>query len=317
MVTRTHKETIGPGHSIPDASAPYTAEDHWVQGIHWVYCHATQPRLDAPIVGLLPGACHAGPIWTIGPNNWVSHLTRAGYDVFYLSLPGHGASEGDVRTQTNEQYLQAMLAVALAVAQATNHPLSRQVWIAHSMGGVLAQLFLARHPDLAGIVVVDSPAVHRTLAEYQRFFVRYALRHPWVALQTSLKGTGVLFGTAERVRNLLVGPNASDALVDALRKYLGDETALAVAEMRKMGKEPLTLPGERVLYIAAERSAFFPWTVTQASAEEYGASFTRVPGAHNVMMTEGALPAVQAIEAFLARLPARASQHTAEDAQPC
>src|SRR5262249_7961648 len=149
----------------------------------------------------------------------------------------------------------------------------------------------------------------RSLDPFMAFMRRLARRRPLLAVRASLN-TGALFQSEARVRELLVGQEASAALVAALRKNLGGETMRTALEARKMGNAPLALPGDKLLYIAARQSAFYHGEV-EASAREYGAACVVVDGPHNLMMTaQGARPAAQAIEAFLARLSASQPQST-------
>ncbi len=284
----------------PDTSdTPYTATPHMTGRVHWTHYSPTAPRANAKTLVFVHGACHNEAVWLIGQDNWVSYFTRLGYDVAALSLPGHKPSKGLVLFRTMEDYLLAMEVVANAVGG----PLNRQVWVGHSMGGILVQFFLARQSDLGGVVVVDSPAPHRTLAVYLAFFRRFARRHLFVALRASLN-TGAIFSSKALVRELLLGGDADDQVVADLRKHLGGETMRAIGEMRQMGRAPLALPGQKLLYLTAEQSAFFPSEIVEASANEYHAECQHVPGSHNIMMTKGgAKPAAEIIAGFIASLP--------------
>lgn len=281
-----------------DSQAVFAATEHWTGPIHWIHFRSKVPRPGAPTLIFVHGAGHNEQVWTIGPDNWVVHFTRLGYDVIIVSLRGHKPSKGLVAFQTLEGYRHD----AYTPAQVLGLPDEQTVYIGHSMGGIVVQMLLAQRSHLAGVVAVDSIAPHRALGTYVPF-LRHLWRHHPMTLLRTLVNPAAMFGSDELVRELLVGDETSADLVANLRRTLGGETSLAMLDVLWMKRQGCQrLPGHKLLFIGAEESAFFPPVECEASASEQGALYVRVPGKHNLMMTASAPLAAQAITDFLARL---------------
>lgn len=289
----TKTTTSGPELTLPD-SAAYTATTYQAGGFHWTHYRAKEPGVGARTLVLVHGVGHNESLWTLLPDNWVTFFTSQGHHVIALSLPGHRPSQGSVRFRSIQSYLRAMRGPMEALGLADE----QTIYIGHSLGGLLVQLLLARHPTLAGGIVVDCSAPHHLLAHYLVFYRRFFRKHPLVALAASVN-PGALFCSSLLVRELLVGQDADEALVAALQKHLGRETSRAMIELLLFYRKRLPLPGHKLLYLAADDSAFFSTSDIEASAQEYDAAFLRVPGAHSIMLTSGAAPAAQAIVRFI------------------
>ncbi len=301
--------TTSPITSIPN-SAAYTATEHWTGGLHWTHYVPTEPRPGAKTLVLVHGASHNEYVWTLGADPWVGSFTALGHEVITVSLSGHHPSKGNVTFQTLHRYVNDVHTPLEVLGLADE----AVVIIGHSMGGIVAQKALARYPHLAGCVVLDCVALHRALDTYLPVMQRLFRHHPRTAL-AAMVSPAALFGSDPLVRELLVGEDADDALVAALRLHLGGETAVATPTMliaKFRGRQPLD--GQRLCFVSAQRSAFYPTSVVEASAREYGARCVVVDGPHNLMLVpSSALPAAQAVEAFLGSLkPDHAPQHVEE-----
>ena len=298
MVTHTHKETIAPVTSIPNAAA-YTATEHWSGGLHWTHYRPKQRREGAKTLVLVHGAGHNEYVWTLGDHAWVAFFTRLGYEVIILSLTGHQPSKGAVTFQTLGRYVRDVHTPLEALGLADEDV----VCIGHSMGGIIVETVLARYPRIAGAVVVECVPLHKTFDTYLPFLRSFFPRHPLTAL-AAMVSPAALFRTDALVRELLVGEDASDALVASLRPHLGGETAMVMGSMlaaKRRGRP--VLDGRKLLFLAARHSAFYPSSLAEESAREFGARCIVVDGPHNLMLaSSSALPAAQAIEAFIASL---------------
>lgn len=278
---------------------PYFATEYMTGRVHWMHFQATQPLAGAPTLILVHGAGHNERVWQLGPNNWVQFFTRIGYDVVILSLTGHHPSQGLVTFQTLQRYVLDAHTPTEVLGLAD----SRAVYVGHSMGGIVVQMLLEQYPQTAGAVVVDCIAPHRAFSQYAPFLKRLARHHPLTFL-ASLVNPAAMFGSDALVRELLVGNEPDNALVSELRQNLGGETGAAMFEMMARKRRGLIrLPGDRLLFIGAEESAFFPPAECEASAREQGSKFVPVPGKHNVMLTTSALLAAQAIALFVEAMP--------------
>jgi pimeloyl-ACP methyl ester carboxylesterase len=280
-------------------TSDYIATEYMTGRVHWIHHQATQPRTGAPTLILVHGAGHNERVWQLGPNNWVQFFTRMGYNVVILSLTGHNPSEGLVTFQRLQRYVLDAHTPTEDLGLAD----SRVVYVGHSMGGIVVQMLLEQYPRTLGVVVVDSIAPHRAFSQYAPFLKHLARQHPLTFL-ASLVNPAAMFSSDALVRELLVGDEPSDALVSELQENLGGETSIAVIEMLALKHRGLTrLPGEKLLFISAQESAFFPPAECEASAREQGAQFVSVPGKHTVMLTASAIRAAQAIATFVESLP--------------
>lgn len=299
VATRANGDaTTSPHASIPDNSVVYTATDCWTSGLHWTRYVPREPRPGAKTLVLVHGASHNEFVWTLGPTNWVNFFTRLGHDVIVVSLSGHRPSKGSVTFKRMRRYVQDAHRPVEVLGLADEEV----VYIAHSMGAVVSQLLLAQYPRIGGCVIVDCVAVHRCLNAYLPALVPLLRRHPRTFLAATLN-PAALFGSDALVRKLLLGEEASDEVVTAIRQHLGGETSLAMLSMLAAKlKGRLPLDGKKVLFLSARGSAFFPPWMAEASARDYGAQFVAVEGAHNIMLTESALPAAQVIATFVASL---------------
>lgn len=301
VATRITETTTGPNSTIPD-SATYTATACWTGGLHWTRYQTKVPRAGAKRLVLVHGAGHNEAVWTLGAHNWVEHFTRLGHDVLAVSLSGHRPSLGHVTFKTLRSYVKDAHVPVEALGLADEEI----VYIGHSMGGILSQGVLARYPHTAGCVVVECVALHHALDTYLPVMKRLFRRHPRTVLAAMIS-PGALFGSDTLVRELLLGEEASDEVVAALRPHLGGETAVATPEMlaaKLKGRQPLD--ARKLLFVSARHSAFYPPAVVEASAREYGALHVVVDGPHNLMMSErSAMTGAQAIATFVANLPKR------------
>lgn len=302
VATHTNEATTtDPLDSIPDSSALFTVEEHWSGHLHWIRYRATAPRPGAQTLVLVHGAGHNEAVWTLGEHPSVSLFTELGHDVIIVSLSGHRPSKGLVTLQTLGRYVRDAHTPVEALGLADEDV----VYVGHSLGGIVVECLLERYPRTAGVVVVDCVAFHHAFDNYVPFLRSFFPHHKLTTLK-ALFNSAALFETDDLVRELLLGPNASDDLVRELRPHLGRETvlftiAMVVAKFR--GKR--RVPGQKILFVLAGRSGFCSSSVGEASAREYGARAVVVDGPHNLMMVPGsALLAAQAIEAFVAGLPA-------------
>lgn len=298
VATHTNRTaTTPPTASIPDTTAA-TATEYWTGGLHWTHYQPTAPRPGAKTLVLVHGAGHNEAVWTLGLYPWVSVFSELGHDVITVSLRGHRPSKGLVTIQTLGRYVRDAHTPVEVLGLADE----QVVYIGHSMGGIVCQGVLTRYPRSAGCVIVDCVSFSRAFDTYLPFLRTLFRRHPRTAL-AALVNPAALFSSAALVRELLVGEDASDELVAALRPHLGSETAAAMREMLIAKLHQRRLDGRKLLFISAKRSAFYRTSEIAASAREYGTRYVVVDGPHNLMLVpSSALPAAQAIEAFLGSL---------------
>ena len=93
------------------------------------------------------------------------------YRLICMDLRGHGESEG---TGMDGYHLAALAGDALAVLD--REGVERSVIVGHSMGGMVAQELLARHPDRVSAAVFSSTTCKAPLREYFQPIVEWAVR---------------------------------------------------------------------------------------------------------------------------------------------
>ena len=158
-------------------------------------------------VVLLHGVGGGRTIWGPEGSNTTTALSKAGYTALAVDLPGYGDSP-------------AKSALSLAVmAEAVCEMLDlmnihEAIWIGHSMGGMVAQEAVARHPSRVGALVLacTSPAFGKSDGAWQQAFVKDRL----APLDAGL-------GMARVAHHLvpgLVAPGASTAVMERAKQLM-------------------------------------------------------------------------------------------------
>ena len=121
-----------------------------------------------PSLLLIHGAASGAWVW----DAWRRHLRELGWQVNVLDLRGHGRSlPTDLSTVTLEDYVADIASVTVQIERAQGiHPVVGG-W---SMGGLLAQMYAAQHPETPALLLFDSIApvevTGRAPIEVQRQF---------------------------------------------------------------------------------------------------------------------------------------------------
>lgn len=116
----------------------------------------------------LHGIGGAARLWT--PQ--IEHFSRRGYEAIAFDLPGYGGQE-----QLDDGISFDQLADALEDVIARTE-VERPVLVGHSLGGMVVQTFLRRHPEGARAAVLSgtSPAFGNPQGEFQQKFLADRLR---------------------------------------------------------------------------------------------------------------------------------------------
>lgn len=117
--------------------------------------HADASATDGSRVGVLLSHGFTGSPASMRP--WAEYLAEQGYAVAVPRLPGHGTVVEDMLTTTYADYLAELEREYAALAEKVD----RVVLAGLSMGGCLVLELASRHPEVAGVVVVN-PAVNST-----------------------------------------------------------------------------------------------------------------------------------------------------------
>jgi pimeloyl-ACP methyl ester carboxylesterase len=182
-----------------------------------------------------------------------------------------------------------VLATLRAVPEDSGRPL---VLVGHSLGGMAVARYAEEHP-VAGLVLVGSVTPHRWMRANMRASVPMLRRHPLTLLRALRQDFGLLFGSEQLVRELLVGQDAPQPVVAWLRAHLGSESTRMGSDLQALARRGLrpTL-ARRVRFIAGRDDAVMRdrrGALMAACAAEYRgaqaeeADALQLAGPHNLM----------------------------------
>jgi alpha-beta hydrolase superfamily lysophospholipase len=216
-----------------------------------------------------------------------------GWESAAISLPGHGASPKtkSVRFSTMQDYL------AVLKAEITRYG-APPILIGHSMGGALAQWYLAKvADDLPAVATVASWTSHSTYADGTFLHLK---RDPWGFMAMGFTWSSTpLVRSPKWVASLLI---TEGALItpEQLHAKLCEESYLVLSQHNPPAWRPKKGVVTPMLWVAAEKDAVISLKGARQSAEFYGADFLGVPNAgHNLMMEAGEAETAAKIEAWL------------------
>jgi len=226
-----------------------------------LYQPAAIPRHDAPPILLVHGSWHAAWCW----ENWMPALAQRGFEVYALSLRGHGGSAGDYRRAETADYLDD---VQQAIRQIGRQPLL----IGHSFGGWLVQHLLAGERFPAACLLASVPPRYPLWVVLRNF-----IRNPLTMLGAFLSGDLIGFTRSNTLVREFFSARTPEAKVDACRKRLTGASMRLFIEMM-LRKPPAPLPGTPTLVIAGECDGNFTPAMQQRLASRMGATMRVLPG---------------------------------------
>jgi len=233
-----------------------------------------------------------------GKESWrrqIEHFGTHGYRAFAWDAPGYGGAP------LPTDYTWPVLALALRDFL-DRMQLPRAIVVGHSMGGMLAQEFAARHPERLQALVLSgtSPAFGRADGAWQQEFVQKRLGPLDAGKTMADLAPGLVAG--------LIGEAPDAAGVEAARACM---SGVAPETYRRAVRNLLTFDRRAALaeiavptlLLAGEKDTTAPAAVMQRMAEKIkGASFHCLPGAGHLANFEQPDAYNAAIAAFLARL---------------
>jgi pimeloyl-ACP methyl ester carboxylesterase len=216
------------------------------------------------------GAWHASWCWK---ENFVPFFANEGFAIRAFDFRGHGQSEG--RESLHNFHLRDYvedLGQVLEAAKVT------PVLVAHSMGGLVAQLYAQDH-DVAGLVLLAPVPVSGVGFGYAR-----AHPVPFLKFLFTRKGKAMI-GGEKLSKSLFFSQNISD---ESFRKYyneLQDESFRALFENgRGIEWKPLK-NNPPLLIVQAGRDAVISGKRLTETARLYATSLTKLDDlAHDVML---------------------------------
>lgn len=227
------------------------------------------------------GLGHGAWCW----EHWLTAAAAAGHPAYAVSLRGHGASRGPLRTARLSHYVDDVVHVVASLPR-------RAVLVGHSMGGLVVQQALARYAAHAGVLVAPVPA-HPAVGS----LLSVARRHPGDAVR--LMAGGSLPLRAEYLVNQL-----SEVEARRVTDRCGDESPLAQYQLL-FHRPPAQPRGNApVLVLATPDDALVPLRDVRRTADRYGAEVVTFPGmGHDLMLDREWREPFTAMSRWLDRRP--------------
>lgn len=242
-------------------------------------------RSERPTLLFVHGAFHDARCWD---HHYLPWFAEKGWSAHAVSLRGHGASDGDLRTNPGlADYLEDM-------RQAIDLIGGPVVLIGHSMGGVLTQMARARYQDVAGAVLLASSPLRPSLS----VVLRMLLRHPVAFVRSQA------FGDMEAGRRAFISfffsPDLDQALKQRYIAELSSESGRAVKEVfSRQRPETPDLKEGPVLVVAGRDDWSIPIRDHEDLARHFNAPLEVCPGAHDLMLDPQWRASARTIEAWL------------------
>jgi len=233
---------------------------------------------------LVHGSWGSSAMWI----EYTQFLSQNGWDVYALDLRGHGQSEGSVSGATMEDYAQDVKQVV------TEYDLNNPVIIGHSMGGLVALLYVAQYGAEAVVAIDPSPTKEvQGEGEKKEYPATYS------PIEAGMP--------ADPMEAMKAFPDIFQETLMKMHQTLGKESGVARSE-RKSGisvpKEAVSMPA---LFVGGECGESVPFGIgiktAQAMAEYYQKDVIEIKGATHpgILIGEHAMEAVQKIDAWLSK----------------
>lgn len=253
--------------------------------MHQIETFESKPQniKQAPPLLFVHGACLGAWCWTDG---FLDFFGNAGFYAVALNLRGHGKSFSAKPLQQLgiDDYVEDVAAVA---SQMPRPP----VVIGHSMGGLIAQRFAARHPTAGVVLMCPAP-----FAGMQSQAARLFGTHPWQFLLASLtQDMTHIYRDNQRVRSILFSPTTPEETVTRCRSQVQKEPWKTCQEMYPPLRTPYAIPS-RMLVLGGEMDGTVPPPAIDETARAYGAPCHIFKGLGHNLMAE---PDWQTVAAFI------------------
>lgn len=236
-----------------------------------------------PLLLFVHGAWHGAWCWE---EHFLPFFAAQGFSAHALSLRGHGASERPHRFKTM-RVAQYVADVVQVVARFPTPP----VLIGHSMGGLVVQKYLERHPASGAVLLASVPprgVLRTTLA--------IAGRHPLRFVRGNLTWSLLpIVDTLALTREAFFTPTTDDTIVRAALQRIQDESYWAFLDMIAFS---LPRPGQvlrrpvPVLVLGAAGDGIFTPAEIRLTARAYHTEAELFPSMGHDMMLDGGWQAV-------------------------
>ncbi len=251
-----------------------------------------------PWVLMLHGIGGGQVIWDDAASGTAAAIAAAGCRAVPLDLPGYGRS---AQLPPCDMPGMAQQVLALADALAAEHGSAPLVLLGHSMGGMVAQEFAARHPQrLAGMVLAcTSAAFGPPGGDWQARFVGERL----APLDTGLGMAGMAAALVPPMLGPLARPGAAEA-AQAVMAAVPEATYRAVLQhiVRFDRREALPHIAVPTLLLAGQSDPTAPAALMQRMAARVpGSECEVISGAGHIANVERPAEFNAAVVSFLRR----------------
>jgi pimeloyl-ACP methyl ester carboxylesterase len=221
-----------------------------------------------PPILFIHGAYHAAWCWE---EHFLPHFAALGYEVAALSLRGHGDGVG------RERIFQWRLADYLDdVLEAADQLSSPPVIVGHSLGGVLALMYLERRAAPAAVLLAPG-----AVGDMRRDALRWLVRHPWASIASFL--TRDMRRLLPTFRPHFFSPEAPRELAEGYMARMQEESYHVLTDQAKLKPPVLKEPRTPILIVRGEYDSI-PRRRHEAMAKRYGAALESFPLGHELML---------------------------------
>ena len=233
------------------------------------------------------GAWHAAWCWD---EHFLDFFADRGYRAVALSFRGHGQSPTSKRLR--DLSFADYLADVTSVARNLPTP---PVVIGHSMGGVIAQMYLASHTAPAAVLMCSMPP-----QGYLRSGLRWMRRHPWHFARLTVSGESLPYvSTPALARERFFSPGTPEPLVRRYAARLQEESARSGLDGLVKLPRPGRIQAPILVLGAAQDGAVTPAEV-RATARAYRTEPDFFDGiGHDMMLEPGWEAVAQRVESWL------------------
>lgn len=227
---------------------------------------------ETPIL-FVHGKWHGAWCWQ---DYFMPYFRQAGYEVYAVSLRGHGGSEGreKLRWYSISDYVKD---VEWAVNEIGRPP----IIVAHSMGAFITQKYLETHQAVAAALLTPVPYFGLWKSTWDLF-----RRRPWLVIRAI--GTMRLYPvveTPEIARENLFSEDFSEELLLKYQKQMQDESFRAYLDEMGLNLVQPTRVKTPILVIGAKDDTVIPVSSIHKTAHAYHTESIIIPDlAHDAML---------------------------------
>ncbi|WP_210253611.1 alpha/beta hydrolase [Methylocella tundrae] len=230
-----------------------------------------------PPVLFVHGAYSAAWIWE---EHFLRFFADRGYPAYAVSLRGHGASEGDLSSASFSDYVDDVEIAAKAIG-------GEPVLIGHSMGGLVAQHYLARGGKAKALVALASapPSGLRSSALHMTMFA------PDVLFQLALlQSLGPNWTSPAVISRALFSSRSTLESKSGLFQKIQRESPRASADLLAPPALSLFDAGKKTptFVLGGDADVFLPRSALQEIADFWQGDLEVLPGAPHGLMIDTA-----------------------------